>query len=623
MNNKTILIRLCVGALFIVPPLIAHADPIPAPLVNLLGIGATAPPAAQADAANCLENRLTEMAKTVYVYQDFADGANNFTQKVWMGENNNDIPSMDEAAASHSGTSGIAARLDLSKYHWGGYMFLNGSLKAGGKNPVANFGTTDSGLDLSGATQLVFYAKGKTGKEQVEFFMGGMGWNGIFKRGEFSDSTRKVRLGPIRLTKKWQQYKIDLAGKDLRRISCGFGWVANDISNPDMKTLKFDVDDIHYEFAEPRHVPIFLPSYAAAALGTNETKLNSFAYLYDNAAAAMALSYAGQQEQARQIADAIVYALGNDRYYPDGRLRNAYAAGDPHSFPAWLSTKGKAFARLPLFYNPSDKGWHEDYYALSSSTGNLAWAIMALCQIYQHDQEHKDYLEAARKVGDFILTLKDDKGGFCGGYEGWEGKQNKATYKSTEHNIDLITAYGLLAKLTGEEKYTEAAAQAKAFVLSMYDAEKHCFYTGTAADGVTVSKEVLPLDSNTWAILALGNEFKDGAKVMAFVEENMATGQGYDFNTDKDGVWFEGTAQVALAYKRIGNIKKYEEIMTYLNANVLPDGSLPAADRDGLTSGFMVSGTDIAWTYGKRSHLGATAWLALAQMDRNPFQIGE
>jgi len=99
--------------------------------------------------------------------------------------------------------------------------------------------------------------------------------------------------------------------------------------------------------------------------------------------------------------------------------------------------------------------------------------------------------------------------------------------------------------------------------------------------------------------------------------------KGYDFSTDRDGGWFEGTAQAALAYKQAGSFAKYEEILEFLNDSALPDGSIPSADRKNVTAGFFVSGTDTPRTYGGRSHVGATVWLAFAQMRLHPFEIGE
>jgi hypothetical protein len=309
---------------------------------------------------------------------------------------------------------------------------------------------------------------------------------------------------------------------------------------------------------------------------------------------------------------------------------------------------------MPGFYDAAAEAWYEDYYSVSTSTGNLAWAILALCEAYAASADgdavgdpsaasstiasgatsaagdadasaRAKYLDAAQQIADFVMTQQSETGGFTAGYEGWEGAQKTATYKSTEHNIDLIRAFANLAALTTTaERYAAASVHAETFVLSMYDPARGCFYTGTLDDGVTISKEVLPLDCNTWALLALGEDFRsrEGAKVMAFVEENMRVGGGFDFNSDRDHVWFEGTAQAALAYKAIGEEEKYAELVEFLNENTLDDGSIYAADADGLTTGFQVSGLDLPWEYGRRIHVGATAWLAFAQLGTNPFTRG-
>ncbi len=577
----------------------------------------TSEPAASS-ASVYLESRLQAHDSVLYVYKDFVDGANHYTQKAWMGSNSGNVPAMREDAEGYSGISGIACEIDLSRHSWGGYMFINGILPEGQTDPVHDFGGHDAGLDLTGASLLAFYAKGESGGERVEFFMGGLGHDGK-RTAPYADSTETVSLGYVTLSKEWERFEIPLDGVDLTRVGCGFGWVTNDRNNRGAKRVRFSLDDIRYEFAEGSIKPMFLQSYASVDLDTDGAVINNFAYLYDQCAAAMALSYAGKHERARQIADAIVYALENDRYYADGRLRNAYMCGNPQSYPGWFSARGKEFARLPGFYDTAAEVWCEDAYAVSAgSTGNIAWALLALCEVYENAGGNEAYLQAARQIADYVLTLETAHG-FAGGYEGWEGSEIEATYLSTEHNTDLITAFGKLHKLTGEEKYKDASELAKAFVLSMYDAEKGCFYTGTQGDGATVSKDVIPLDCQTWTLLALGDEFKDSARVLRYIEENMAVEEGYDFDTDKDGVWYEGTAQTALAYLYAGNDAKYHEILDAMNARCLPDGSITAADRDRVTTGFTVGMSDIPWVYDERVHIGATAWLAFAQMGRNPF----
>ncbi|MDR0986186.1 MAG: hypothetical protein LBL98_00620 [Ruminococcus sp.] len=560
-----------------------------------------------------------ETSKTrLYVYKDFADGRNYYTQKAFMGDNyiQSNIPAMNEAAGSaYSGKTCIEASIDLKKEPWGGYMFVNGVLRAGSTEPEVDFGESpDAKVDLTGASRFVFYAKGETGKERVEFFIGGLGDDGK----PYPDSA-KYSMGYISLKKDWTKYSIDVSKLDMSGIGCGFAWVTNDTNNAPAKAIKFYLDEMYYEFDNK---PMFIKSYAAREVDeSDDWVINNFAYLYDNAAALIALSKSGEYDKAKQIADAIVFAAEHDRYYTDGRLRNAYANGDPQTYSGWHSVITEEMSQNSGFWEVEDGAWYEDYFAVSASTGNVAWAILALNETHTTFPDGNKYLDTAKRLGDFILTLKSKTGGFTAGYEDWERQEKKVTYKSTEHNIDLITAFSQLYKLTGEKKYESAASHAKKFVLSMYDPKLHLFYTGTGNDGVTKSKEVLPLDCNTWAILALGEDFTDGEAVLAAVEKNFAVGGGYDFNTDRDGVWFEGTAQVALAYKAIGNEAKYKEILAFLKKNTGKNGSITAADRDYITTGFTVSGMgDMPWKYAKREHLGATAWLAFAKLGVNPFK---
>jgi hypothetical protein len=581
------------------------------------------------DAATWLTGELMACDDVLYVYKDFADGANRYTQKSWMGDDSADVPEMDEASQGYGGSTGIKATINLARHTWGGYYFQTGILAAGSTQPQNDFGSVDGGEDLTGATRLTFYARGAEGGEVVQFFVGGLGIDGA-ARAQYADSTNQISSGFITLSDQWQRYEIALDGADLSRIAGGFGWVAANNANPSRVEVAFYLDEIRFEFApaSSRRTPILLASYEPAAPGTDAGVINNFAYTYDNAVTLIALARAGQTERALQIADALVYCIDNDRYFSDGRLRNAYINGDVRSFNGWLSPRGQQFARLPGFWDLDDKQWYEDYYAVSTSTGNCAWAILALCEAYRVAPEHPEYLQSAKRLGDFVLTLATSSGagGFTAGFEGWEGEQVQVGYKSTEHNIDLVAAYRQLAELSDGQQaaaYMEASEQALTFVLAMYDAKQGCFYTGTGDDGVTPNTDVLPLDCQTWAVLALGDSLpaSSAQAVMAYAQQNMATsdGLGYDFNTDQDGVWYEGTAQAALAWQALGDEESYQAILNYLNQSTHSDGSITAANHDGTTTGFTVSGLDIPWLYDQRTHIGATAWLSLAQQSENPF----
>ena len=218
-------------------------------------------------------------------------------------------------------------------------------------------------------------------------------------------------------------------------------------------------------------------------------KASDYAYLYDNAVAAVVLARAGAQEHAETISDAIVFAQTHDRTFHDGRLRNTYNSGDPKSDSGRSIAAGKVTIRIPGF--GQNGRWQEDEYTVSTSTGNMAWSILALCATAQNASEEKraEYLEAAVHAADFVFTLRSENGGFMAGYQGWDDAQTKLTYQSTEHNIGLYCAFSALSDALAETdsvkaaEYKNAAEYAKAFVLSMYDKKLHCFYTGTENKG--------------------------------------------------------------------------------------------------------------------------------------------
>ena len=349
------------------------------------------------------------------------------------------------------------------------------------------------------------------------------------------------------------------------------------------------------------------------------------AYLYDNAIALYALAEAGAVWHVEKLADAIVYAQEHDRTFHDGRLRNVYLSGDP-SVDSGRSVTGGAVP-LPGFW--SNGKWQEDYYSISSSTGNIAWTILALCRASEIVSEEKktEYISAAEKAADFLMTFSSKGGGFTAGYEGWDEVQKKAGYKSTEHNIAIAAAFSALAdaiEQTSPQKaadYREAGKNACKFVSSMYDDELNCFYTGTVETGDAVNKGVIPLDATALSILAFDGEPGDAAAELAFLKRSMAVGVGFDFSAgDLDGIWNEGTAQMALCYWKQGMSEEYHALLGYLKTQEDKNGGVPAADRDGVSTGFLLSGTQELWEYNNSLSIGATGWYALAQLQVNPLE---
>jgi hypothetical protein len=109
------------------------------------------------------------------------------------------------------------------------------------QQPAGNWGDApDAGFDLQGATKLTFWARGDKGDEMInEFKMGGL------VSGEYPDSDT-ASINSIRLSKEWQQYEIDLRGRDLSYVIGGFGWATSiDVNDPE--GIVFYIDEIKYE----------------------------------------------------------------------------------------------------------------------------------------------------------------------------------------------------------------------------------------------------------------------------------------------------------------------------------------------------------------------------------------
>src|SRR5207249_3361625 len=99
------------------------------------------------------------------------------------------------------------------------------------------------------------------------------------------------------------------------------------------------------------------------------------------------------------------------------------------------------------------------------------------------------------------------------------------------------------------------ALHAKRFVRAMWEAcgPSH-FATGTLLDGATPNCTFFPEDVNTWGLMALGEAGTYGAGV-SWVHTNAQLTEpcptvpltGVDFNEDRDGIWWEGTAHTVIA----------------------------------------------------------------------------
>lgn len=94
------------------------------------------------------------------------------------------------------------------------------------QHPGGNWGMVPhGGLNLVGAVRLTFWACGDNGGEKITLFRVG----GI--TGNYPDSASEA-IGPLTLTRNWQEYAIDLSRSDLSHIAGGFSFVVVKGDNP-------------------------------------------------------------------------------------------------------------------------------------------------------------------------------------------------------------------------------------------------------------------------------------------------------------------------------------------------------------------------------------------------------
>jgi hypothetical protein len=353
----------------------------------------------------------------------------------------------------------------------------------------------------------------------------------------------------------------------------------------------------------------FIRSYEA---GEHENRLPpglaSTAFVYDNALAVIALVACGNVPDATVVGNALSRAVRKDRTFADGRVRNAYRAGPV----------GEAAPALPGWWDHQQKLWAEDAAQDGTSTGNVAWAGLALLTLHQATHDASYLADAERLVG-WILANATSSDGFTGGFHGFDPRQVRLTWISTEHNVDMHALAAWLLRLTGKQKYAEAVFLSKRFVGRAFSTDH--FLLGTKPDGSLADPGMLALDVQLWPWMAMPDAPASWRSALNFAATHLAVDDGFDFNGDRDGVWVEGTAQASLAYRIAGETLRSAQLLRALDGDRAPSGLLNATRLARVSTGLAIdpTKTEADFFYFRRPHLGATAWAALAATAWNPF----
>jgi len=258
----------------------------------------------------------------------------------------------------------------------------------------------------------------------------------------------------------------------------------------------------------------------------------------------------------------------------------------------------------------------------ASNTGDVAWAGLALAQLYAATGNTR-YLGAAVSAGRWIQAncLSDrGPGGYTGGYD---SPSDRVTWKSTENNIDAFALFRLLARLTGQDVWQDRAQHARRFVVDMWDQPPGVFDIGTIANGVSSNESVQAEDVNSWSYLALRDPAY--AASVGWVIRNLSSAagrfHGVSVSTcDRGGVWFEGTAHLADALEALGTPADIRRAAGYLADIRFAQEHGPNADGLGIIASSEDGLTDCEGSLLYASlHTGTTAWYILAAKAIDPL----
>lgn len=295
-------------------------------------------------------------------------------------------------------------------------------------------------------------------------------------------------------------------------------------------------------------------------------------YTYDEAVAAIAFQAKGDAVNARKVLDAL-----KSMQYADG-------------------------------------SWNTAYYCTSKAVqetqkhvGPVLWVAMAVAY-YEKRTGDTQYHAMGDKAVQWSLQFKQADGGVNGGLD-FNG--TLLTWSSTEHNDDAYSAYTSFG-------YTTHAAQVKSYLdNTVWDAANLRWYAGR-------NDPTDPMDVNAWGVSALGTTgTRDYQRSLDYVMSHHRSTQsvrvgattttvdGFDFNSDRNDVWFEGMGQMILAFRLVGRTADADYFTTQLLKGQQSDGGVQYSLK-GTNNGY--------WTMSKLKSVSASGWLIFAADGVNPFK---
>ncbi len=308
-------------------------------------------------------------------------------------------------------------------------------------------------------------------------------------------------------------------------------------------------------------------------------EFTDFVSLYDNALAAMVFLTEGDIERAEKIFD-----------YFENNLESEFLQNDGGFFQ-YRDTSGFNGSRIWM--------------------GDNAWLLIALNHYHEITNSQK-YQGMATELELWLRSLQDEDGGLRGGIN----EDGTAIPIVTE---GIITAFNAVK---GFDDFHENILR---FLHEQrWDWNEEILITDTNNPAYNYALDLYSLgymifENFPTEVLSKANRFKNSQTSTT----NGKTINGYCFDDDKDVVWLEGTAQMALAFEVAGLTQDSENILLNMQETFIKSAMTENASGLPYTTNF---GTDFGATYlwdhsDIAPAISSSAWYLFVKNKFNPFGL--
>ena len=311
------------------------------------------------------------------------------------------------------------------------------------------------------------------------------------------------------------------------------------------------------------------------------TEGSNFVSLYDNSLAALAFISVGDYEKAEHIFD-YFYGQIDSEFFPNG---------------------GGFYQFRDSYGNNGNTIW----------LGDNAWLLIALNNYKQVTGNNK-YNKLTGLLENWIRGLQDEDGGLWGGFR----EDGTQIHKITE---GIITAFNAIEGYDDFHKGILNFLQQERWdlndqlLVAWPENETHYYAMDLHSLGYLI------FENFSEEVLFKAERYKN-TQVASFNGEVIS---GYCFDEDKDVIWLEGTAQMALAFKEANMVNEANSTLQQLQKAQMKNSTrensmgIPYATNAGTSYGSSLLWEDAPNT----PALSSSIWYLFSVLSFNPLDLGK